>query len=168
MNLKTSITLYLFSSLALTAALPNSDLQARGRASPMLASAQGHYDDYPDPQSRNTPLHARGGRFSKSKIADSPTQSQSQSPKMTYICRNKLPQCGAPHGPFCEKHCECSRLGDITCEKRLPAYPITVRHHHKQEREALCTKACHCEMVEQYPRKDFVPSPGKIDSARSL
>lgn len=151
MNLTTTITLYLFSSLTLTAALPNSDLQARGFFFRKLASALGHCDNSPDPRSGNTPLKARGGLCSKSKVVDSPTPSGSPnfSSRVTYICRNKLPQCGEPHGPFCEKHCECSMIGDITCEKRLPAYPITVRQHHKQEREALCTKACHCEMVER-------------------
>lgn len=170
MNLTTTITLYLFSSLTLTAALPNSDLQARGFFFRKLASALGHCDNSPDSRSGNTPLKARGGRCSKPKVVDSPSPSESPSfsPKVTYICRNKLPQCGVPHGPFCEKHCECSMFGDITCEKRLPAYPITVRQHHKQEREALCTKACHCEMVERYPRNDLIQSPGLVDRVRSV
>jgi len=175
MNFITPITLYLFSYYTiLTAAFPSSDLQVRDISGRRPSAAIYHCNNRPASRPGNSPLHARDdilgtlhslccGRFCSGRVADSPPQSPRppRKPK-TYICRNPLPICTSSQAKFCEKHCECTSIGVMTCGKNLPAFPIAHRIIYKEQREGLCNKDCHCELVEYHPP----PSTPDLESGK--
>ena len=154
MNFIPTIALYLFSYFTISAAFPSSDFQARGFSDPRSSAAIDYCNHRPTSWFGKAPLYARGSLCTKPKLMDSPSQSP-QLARVTLICQNKIPQCTSSQAPFCEKHCQCSKYGVLTCEKDLPHFPIDWRPRHKHDREALCNKACRCEMVEPLPEADF-------------
>ena len=169
MNFRTPITLYLFSCYTLlTAAFPGSDLQARDITGRQPSAVMDQCNNTPASQSGNTPLQQRSilrslccGPLCSGAGRDFPPQSPRppRKPK-NYICRNKLPICKPHQANFCARHCECSSVGIISCGKELPARPISRRMWYKQERERVCNKSCHCELVEYHPSpgtRDLVP-----------